>query len=32
MDKKQLIALAEELLKEDNLDNRSEDLNYLKRQ
>ena len=32
MDKKQLIALAEELLKEENLDNRSEDLNYLKRQ
>ena len=32
MDKKELIALAEELLKEENLDNRTEDLNYLKRQ
>ena len=32
MDKKELIALTEELLKEENLDNRSEDLNYLKRQ
>ena len=32
MDKKELIALAEELLKEENLDNRVEDLNYLKRQ
>ena len=32
MDKKQLIALANELLNEENLDNRMEDLNYLKRQ
>ena len=32
MDKKELIALANELLNEENLDNRSEDLNYLKRQ
>ena len=32
MDKQQLIALVEELLKEENLDNRSEDLQYLRRQ
>ena len=32
MDKQELIKLATELLNEDNLDNRSEDLNYLKRQ
>ena len=32
MDKKELIALAKELLEEENLDNRIEDLNYLKRQ
>ena len=32
MDKKELIKLATELLNEDNLDERSEDLNYLKRQ
>lgn len=32
MDKQQLIALVNELLKEDNLDNRSEDLQYLRRQ
>ena len=32
MDKKQLIALVEELLKEEDLDNRSEDLQYLRRQ
>ena len=32
MDKKELIALTQELLNEENLDNRSEDLNYLKRQ
>ena len=32
MDKKELIALANELLKEDNLDDRVDDLNYLKRQ
>ena len=30
MDKKELIALANELLKEDNLDDRVDDLNYLK--
>ena len=30
MDKQQLIALVEELLKEENLDNRSEDLQYLR--
>ena len=32
MDKKELIALTQELLDLDNLDDRSEDLNYLKRQ
>ena len=32
MDKKELIELTKELLNEDNLDNRSDDLNYLKRQ
>ena len=32
MDKKELIKLATEILNEDNLDERSEDLNYLKRQ
>ena len=32
MDKKQLIALVEELLKEEDLTNREEDLQYLKRQ
>ena len=32
MDKKQLIALANELLNEENLDDRRDDLNYLKRQ
>ena len=32
MDKKELIVLTQELLNEENLDNRSEDLNYLKRQ
>ena len=32
MDKKELIELTKELLNEDNLDNRNEDLNYLKRQ
>ena len=32
MDKQELIKLATELLNEENLDNRSDDLNYLKRQ
>lgn len=32
MDKKQLIALAQELLNEENLDNRNEDLQFLRRQ
>ena len=32
MDKQELIKLAQELLNEENLDNRSDDLNYLKRQ
>ena len=32
MDKKELIALVNELLNEENLDNRSDDLNFLKRQ
>jgi len=32
MEKQELIKLATELLNEENLDNRSEDLNYLKRQ
>ena len=32
MDKQQLIALTKELLNEENLDNRSEDLQYLRRQ
>ena len=32
MEKQELIKLVTELLNEDNLDNRSEDLNYLKRQ
>ena len=32
MDKQQLIALTKELLEEENLDNRFEDLQYLKRQ
>ena len=32
MNKKELIALANELLEAENLDDRSEDLNYLKRQ
>ena len=32
MDKKELIQLAEELLKEENLENRKEDLNFLKKQ
>ena len=32
MDKKELIALTNELLNEENLENRTEDLNFLKRQ
>ena len=32
MDKQQLIALVEELLKEESLDNRTADLQYLRRQ
>ena len=32
MDKQQLIALTKELLNEENLDNRNEDLQFLRRQ